>query len=999
MSYSVAKDIHPFVGNDPEVDFILFFTDNKNEPRKINVRRCIEGDEAFTGNALGYIGEDMQDFINACPKTPMVSIQFDFQLDPDIGSNNFISTDGLQFAYQNVYIDGFVSALSSYSEVAYPDSIEALGAQSMSEIEPENMCNLNIPRGSKEVSRVRILFREGDGGAWKIIDEVSAKIEQGNSNFFFLGSNENAAIGEPLGYYSFYNDKVYPIVPKDTSDKNFDNLPQKAEGQAIANNRLMYANYIDGFDPVICRSIGTVIFEERPTDLINATLNIGTTFVHNEEANEDLPISGASVAFKINTFGLPNTIPSGIYDLSLNFRAKKNIHLYNSGGTDEYYGSTNLEKNRLLGFYPDENFNAQADFDSKGLKNGPSGTLSYRGSFTNGSLPRIGDGQWQSIENDQIGIAVGTSPANPLIIPFSNSSVNIILQVDGDAITNANFAVAIRDILTTGSADGVTVISATGVELPNEDPVRLTHNIQTGLNSGDVVKQKERNSQLVSAVVSTDSGERNAPLGFFIVKSGSVSFKFEGIDDSSGALYDGETEPQNPQASGVRYVRMVLDDISIMPEDTLTCFPRPVKGRGKVWVENDIAQTSSEDSLWTIGVINQNSWVHAAWPGVSNINVNEISANTFRGKDGTNVPIDAYTSYGKHILQPHGGGNKVEAQAAISTPIAIDEWVLLDGESVLENEALQHYALDLNAPSNIISAAQNLWGATESPISFPYKPAGAVKNIISDYGGGGSPSGDNFSADWEGYFHSLSFDFDAAKARGFSITDGAAGPGGAGIDGGADDIIFHIEGGGENPYKVINQGDGQAAENHSGRVVPTGNKYGSVWSSNLVGIVNNLPYLDLTGQYINSDDTMPAYSVYDWNGSSPTTDRIVGDDDKSASKLEKLPSLLQLGTTGLGAGSFKTRDTHDFGMVYYDKRGRASSVFPLDSVYVPGYSDAERNQPGATKGPVSIKQRLVHPAPSWADRYKIVYSPTSNISRFIQYSSGGAFINENHMGL
>ena len=44
--------VFPYSGDDPETDIMLFFTDNKNEPRSINIRRCIETDEDFTGNAF-----------------------------------------------------------------------------------------------------------------------------------------------------------------------------------------------------------------------------------------------------------------------------------------------------------------------------------------------------------------------------------------------------------------------------------------------------------------------------------------------------------------------------------------------------------------------------------------------------------------------------------------------------------------------------------------------------------------------------------------------------------------------------------------------------------------------------------------------------------------------------------------------------------------------------------------------------------------------------------
>ena len=119
MAYSAEKDSFPFVGQDDDTDIILFFTDNKNEPRKLNVRRSIEDDVTFSGNALNYSGGTLKDFITACPKSPQIPIRFTWVKNPDFESN-FRNTNGFQFAYQNVYVDGFLSAISTISSVSYP---------------------------------------------------------------------------------------------------------------------------------------------------------------------------------------------------------------------------------------------------------------------------------------------------------------------------------------------------------------------------------------------------------------------------------------------------------------------------------------------------------------------------------------------------------------------------------------------------------------------------------------------------------------------------------------------------------------------------------------------------------------------------------------------------------------------------------------------------------------------------------------------------------------
>ena len=188
--------VYPFAGNDPETDIMLFFTDNKNEPRSINVRRCIETDEQFTGNPFEYSGQELRDFINACPRVPEKPIQFSFQTVTDENAveleSNFKSSEGLIFAYQNVYKNGYVSSLSSFSKVAYPPAIATLGNRTPEEVSVSNNMLLTIPKQNNEVRDIKILYKEGDGGVWKLIDQVGANEDFNNINYTFVGDEETA---------------------------------------------------------------------------------------------------------------------------------------------------------------------------------------------------------------------------------------------------------------------------------------------------------------------------------------------------------------------------------------------------------------------------------------------------------------------------------------------------------------------------------------------------------------------------------------------------------------------------------------------------------------------------------------------------------------------------------------------------------------------------------------------------------------------------------------
>jgi hypothetical protein len=89
--------------------------------------------------------------------------------------------------------------------------------------------------------------------------------------------------------------------------------------------------------------------------------------------------------------------------------------------------------------------------------------------------------------------------------------------------------------------------------------------------------------------------------------------------------------------------------------------------------------------------------------------------------------------------------------------------------------------------------------------------------------------------------------------------------------------------------------------------------------------------------------------------------------------------------------SFKSNANHDFGIVYYDERGRHGFVNYLTNVFVPGLSSQDRPE-GSQGGPSSIALSIQHEPPSWAHYFKIVYGGNSTIDNFIQYSVPNAYV-------
>ena len=314
---------------DFEKDVLLYFTDHENEPRKINVYRALlEKNDALAS----YDVYGTADFICACPKAPLSRITFEFSPDPLRSTNNFAAAPGFQFAYQNIYKDGVESAISTYSVMAFPPSVIHRGAAQTSDILGHNLCTLTIPPAGPEIKNIRILARYGNTANFFEIDEVSNSTSE----------TENWDISSRT--YRFYNDRVASGVSPKEVDKTFDNLPRKAQAQTAISNRLIYGNYLEGYDNVNTKCDSKVVYNKRPQDFLDLTLRAHPAI---EPSNYG---DNKSVGFQIDTTQIPNSISAGtIINVSLDYTPDRNFHIYQADETKSQYGS--YHQSRQMGKY------------------------------------------------------------------------------------------------------------------------------------------------------------------------------------------------------------------------------------------------------------------------------------------------------------------------------------------------------------------------------------------------------------------------------------------------------------------------------------------------------------------------------------------------------------------------------------------------------------------------------------------------------------------------
>lgn len=215
-------------------DVLLYWTDNFNPPRKINVKRAILHNEGNFSDGYGSDfsnGTDAQKavYYDAVKHPPLNPPTFSFSIDNSVSTNN-IAGKVFQFRYRYIYDDGERSAYSPWSKLAISDKERLNNSIDANSYDTEyNNILVNFePSSQNNVERIELTFREGNNGDERLWTDLK---------------NNPATNAE-----FFYNNSVSTLVNTQDSIKLFDAVPLLVKSQEVKDNVLFYANTVDGFN-------------------------------------------------------------------------------------------------------------------------------------------------------------------------------------------------------------------------------------------------------------------------------------------------------------------------------------------------------------------------------------------------------------------------------------------------------------------------------------------------------------------------------------------------------------------------------------------------------------------------------------------------------------------------------------------------------------------------------------------------------------------------------
>jgi len=250
------------------VDGLLFFTDDANPPRRINVTRSYPQPVAnIDDNELGDRVMVLKGIPLASPSLALIEV--------DNSQNNYMEERIICFAYRYRYEEGEYSATSQFTGPAFTAGSFFFSAESLTNEGMENQTNnalVTINTGGNLVKGFDLLFKEMDDSIVRVIERFDKQ--------------QDGIPDDSTFTYEFDNSKIFTILPESEILRLYDNVPRLAQAQTLMGNRLVYGNYLEGYDlierpgvPIRLNYFVTHIKEELGNASVSFTISNATTYL------------------------------------------------------------------------------------------------------------------------------------------------------------------------------------------------------------------------------------------------------------------------------------------------------------------------------------------------------------------------------------------------------------------------------------------------------------------------------------------------------------------------------------------------------------------------------------------------------------------------------------------------------------------------------------------------------------------------------------------------
>ena len=219
------------------VDTLLFFTDDRNPPRKINV------DTARNEAGHYSIAAGVDNLMSVAKFAPYEAAEILALSNTDetgtVITSNFLENKLVRFSYRYQFEDGEYSVLAPFTPICFsrlgnPDSISTSTIADFGEIETfvnavkSVQLAVSIPSGYG-ITGVELIYKETGSSTLYVVEDKTITTES-SINFFYKSQDP------------------FKTLPGDQLTRVSDAVPKKAKSQELGGGRLIYGNFLQNFD-------------------------------------------------------------------------------------------------------------------------------------------------------------------------------------------------------------------------------------------------------------------------------------------------------------------------------------------------------------------------------------------------------------------------------------------------------------------------------------------------------------------------------------------------------------------------------------------------------------------------------------------------------------------------------------------------------------------------------------------------------------------------------
>lgn len=222
------------------VDGLLFFTDNRNAPRKINV-------ETASNNTSYYTSvPDIDNLISVCKFAPYESATLVSATKESSISSTFLQDKLVRFSYRWKFDDNEYSILAPFTPICFSrlNELDSISSSLSNFGEIETFLNA--------INQIQLQVPTPTGYGIKNVELIYK--ESGSSTLYVAADQEVTT--ESFVNFKYSSTDPFRTLPGDQLTRVYDSVPRKALAQEVGGGRLVYGNFLQNYNiPEIAFSV------------------------------------------------------------------------------------------------------------------------------------------------------------------------------------------------------------------------------------------------------------------------------------------------------------------------------------------------------------------------------------------------------------------------------------------------------------------------------------------------------------------------------------------------------------------------------------------------------------------------------------------------------------------------------------------------------------------------------------------------------------------------